>query len=68
MDQQVTFTGDIPPLFKERNVSAMSPRFDLSFYEDVRERGADLRAARRGHHVVLRSMAAGRRPALSSIE
>jgi hypothetical protein len=34
--QQVTFTRDVRPLFKERDVSAMSSAFDLSSYDDVR--------------------------------
>jgi hypothetical protein len=33
---EVTFTGDIRPLFNERDVGAMSWRFNLSVYDDVR--------------------------------
>ena len=35
MDQDVAFARDIRPLFSDRDVSAMSSRFDLSSYEDV---------------------------------
>jgi len=35
MDQPVTFARDIRPLFNERDVGAMSSRFDLSSYDDV---------------------------------
>jgi len=36
MDQDVTFAQDIRPLFRERDLGAMSGRFDLSSYDDVR--------------------------------
>jgi hypothetical protein len=36
MDQNVTFAGDIRPLFRDRDVSSMSSHFDLSSYDDVR--------------------------------
>lgn len=36
MDQNVTFSGDIRPLFRDRDVSSMSSHFDLSSYDDVR--------------------------------
>jgi hypothetical protein len=36
MDQNVTFAGDIGPLFRDRDVSSMSSHFDLSSYDDVR--------------------------------
>ena len=36
MDQDVTFVRDIRPLFRERDVGAMSGSFDLSSYDDVR--------------------------------
>jgi hypothetical protein len=35
MDQDVTFAQDIRPLFRERDVSSMSSRFDLSSFDDV---------------------------------
>jgi hypothetical protein len=35
MDQDVTFAQDIRPLFRERDVSSMSSRFDLSSYDEV---------------------------------
>jgi hypothetical protein len=36
VDEQITFTNDIRPLFNDRNVSSMSSQFDLSSYDDVR--------------------------------
>jgi hypothetical protein len=36
MADDVSFARDIRPLFNERDVSAMSSRFDLSSYDDVR--------------------------------
>jgi hypothetical protein len=36
MEQEVTFARDIQPLFRERDVGAMSGRFDLASYGDVR--------------------------------
>jgi hypothetical protein len=36
MDEDVTFAGDIRPLFSNRDVSSMSRFFDLSSYDDVR--------------------------------
>ena len=36
MNQQVTFTQDVRPLFNDRDVRAMSSSFDLSSYDDVR--------------------------------
>ena len=36
MDQDVTFAGDIRPLFRDGDVRSMSSSFDLSSYDDVR--------------------------------
>jgi hypothetical protein len=36
MEQQVTFAGDIRPLFRDRDVSSMSFAFNLASYDDVR--------------------------------
>ena len=36
MEEEVTFSRDIRPLFRDRDVSSMSFAFDLSSYEDVR--------------------------------
>jgi hypothetical protein len=35
-DQHITFAQDIRPLFNDRDVSSMSPHFDLASYDDVR--------------------------------
>lgn len=40
MVQDVGFAADIRPLFRERDVSAMASRFDLSSYDDVRANAA----------------------------
>lgn len=36
MDQEITFAGDIRPLFNDRDIASMSSHFDLSSYDDVR--------------------------------
>jgi hypothetical protein len=36
MDYDVTFVGDIRPLFRDGDVRSMSSHFDLSSYDDVR--------------------------------
>ena len=35
MDQQLSFARDIRPLFRDRDIGAMSSMFDLASYEDV---------------------------------
>jgi hypothetical protein len=36
MEQDLTFTNDIRPLFRDGDVSSMSFAFDLNSYDDVR--------------------------------
>ena len=36
MEQELSFARDIRPLFRDRDIGAMSSMFDLSSYEDVR--------------------------------
>ena len=36
-DESISFQRDIKPLFRESDVEAMRPRFDLSKYEDVKK-------------------------------
>jgi hypothetical protein len=36
MEQEVSYARDIRPLFRDRDVGAMSFAFDLASYEDVR--------------------------------
>ena len=36
MDQEITFTRDIRPLFNDRDIGSMSSHFDLGSYDDVR--------------------------------
>jgi hypothetical protein len=35
MEQEVTFSRDLRPLFRERDLNSVSFAFDLSSYEDV---------------------------------
>jgi hypothetical protein len=37
-----SFAGDIRPLFRDHDVSAMDWAFDLSSYEDVKENAEDI--------------------------
>jgi hypothetical protein len=36
MAQQLSFAGDIRPLFRDRDIQSMRFAFDLASYEDVR--------------------------------
>jgi hypothetical protein len=36
MAQQLSFAGEIRPLFRDRDIQAMQFAFDLASYEDVR--------------------------------
>jgi hypothetical protein len=36
MAQQLSFAGDIRPLFRDRDIQSMKFAFDLASYEDVR--------------------------------
>jgi hypothetical protein len=42
MADEVTFAQDIRPLFRDRDVRAMSFAFDLSSYEDVRRNAEEI--------------------------
>jgi hypothetical protein len=37
VEQEVTYTQHIRPLFRDRDIQAMSFAFDLSSYDDARE-------------------------------
>lgn len=39
MAQQLSFAGDIRPLFRDRDIQSMKFAFDLASYEDVRTHG-----------------------------
>jgi hypothetical protein len=39
MADELSFAGDIRPLFRDRDVNSMSFAFDLASYEDVRTHG-----------------------------
>ena len=39
MAQQLSFAGDIRPLFRDRDVKSMEFAFDLASYDDVRTHG-----------------------------
>jgi hypothetical protein len=36
MAEEVTFAGDIRPLFRDRDINSMTFAFDLTSYDDVR--------------------------------
>lgn len=64
MDQDVTFAQDVRPLFRERDVSSMSSRFDLSSYDDV---VANAETSTSGSRTArCPAMAHGRRPTSSA--
>ena len=44
MADELTFAGDIRPLFRDRDVRSMSFAFDLSSYEDVRTNAEEIYA------------------------
>jgi len=52
MAKQLSYAGDIRPLFRDRDVKSMEFAFDLSSYEDVRSNGEAIYA----------QLAAGRMP------
>ena len=52
MADQLSFAGDIRPLFRDSDVNSMSFAFDLASYEDVRTHGEAIYA----------TLAAGRMP------
>ena len=39
MAEQLSFAGDIRPLFRDRDVKSMEFAFDLASYDDVRTHG-----------------------------
>jgi hypothetical protein len=39
MAEQLSYAGDIRPLFRDRDVKSMEFAFDLSSYDDVRTNG-----------------------------
>ena len=69
MDQDVTFAQDIRPLFRERDVSSMSSRLDLSSYDEVVANAESIYERLTDRHDALRRrIACGRRPALSHLD
>jgi hypothetical protein len=42
--EEVTFAGDIRPLFTDRDIGSMSGSFDLSSYDDVRKNAESIYA------------------------
>jgi hypothetical protein len=45
MAQQLSFAGDIRPLFRDGDIRSMQFAFDLASYEDVRTHGEAIYAA-----------------------
>jgi hypothetical protein len=69
MEQDVSFEQDIHPLFRERDIRSMSFAFDLSSYDDVRnKRRGDLRQAREWHDALRRRLARRRRESLPRVD
>jgi hypothetical protein len=52
MAEQLSFAGDIRPLFRDRDIRSMQSAFDLSSYDDVRTHAESIYA----------ELAAGRMP------
>jgi len=45
MAEQLSFAGDIRPLFREGDIRSMEFAFDLASYEDVRKHGEAIYSA-----------------------
>ena len=41
-NESISFQKDIKPLFRDKDVEAMKPRFDLSAYEDVKKHAENI--------------------------